>query len=137
MKGDANIDFIISITIFLGFLVYLLTSMNQLVITSPPRTGIIESNEYLSSSLVMNSLEYKNKTNILDSDKLDNINCTDLGKILNASVYVEVKSRIKDWACKKEPNKSLPHIERPVYVRLKNGIESPGILRVWVWKGVI
>ncbi len=137
MKGDANIDFIISITIFLGFLVYLLTSMNQLVITGPPRTGIIESNEYLSSSLVMNSLEYKNKTNILDSDKLDNINCTDLGKILNASVYVEVKSRIKDWACKKEPNKSLPHIERPVYVRLKNGIESPGILRVWVWKGVI
>ncbi len=133
MRGDANIDFIIAITIFLGFLFFILSNLAPITLQSTPKPGPLEEREYLASSLVLQSLAFQGKMNVLDSRKLESLNCTELGKIVNSSVYVEVNSRLADWKCKNKPNANLPYITRPVYVVI-NGKLSPGVLKVWVWK---
>ncbi len=136
MRGDANIDFIISLVIFLGFVTFVLVSLNQLVTTETPKSELLEYQEYLVSGKLLNILAYNGRLNVLDQNKLDSVSsCNQLNLGVTTNVYYEVVTRAKTWNCTsaEKIDSSLPYIQRPVYVKLKNGRETPGIMKVWAW----
>ncbi len=136
MRGDANIDFIMSLMIFLGFITFVLVSLNQIVITQTPKQELLEYQEYLVSGMLLKKLSYDGRLNILDQSVLDSVvNCDQLDLGVTTHIYYEVSTRSKTWKCtpSENPSTAMPYIQRPVYVKLKNGRETPGILKVWAW----
>ncbi len=136
MKGDANIDFIISLVIFLGFIIFVLTTLNQLVGNQMPKQEILEYQEYLVSGKLLNYFAYDGRPNILDQAKLDSVSsCSQIDIGLTTNIYYVISTRSGTWRCTPTENisSSMPYIQRPVYVKLLNGRETPGIMRVWAW----
>ncbi len=139
MKGDANIDFIISIVLFLSFIVFSMVVINSIVIPGGSTQSELHYQGVLVSGMIISKLAYEGRQNILDQSKLDSItNCSGLGIPTTSDYYYEVNTKVGTWSCKPSINISadLPYVQRPVYVKLANGIESPGVLKVWAWPKV-
>ena len=137
MKGDANIDFIISLTIFITFISLILISLNNNVISEPAKPDIWHDVGYLTSSRLMEYFRYNNKLGTISQAKLDGVtNCTNINLNLTNRFYYKVISKEGDWSCNpgESIGPSLPYIQRSVYVVLNNGRYVPAIMRVWTWK---
>ncbi|GEM_PF-6561634 len=132
-RGNINIDFIMSIVILLGAITFILVNLNSLIPSSAPRVELGYEGDLVSNKLLQ-YFSYQNKSNILDQTKLDNMgSCSDIDIGLNAGFHVRIDSKSKSWECSGDFNSGLPQTIRPVYVKLRNGRYSPGIMRVWVW----
>ena len=139
MKGDANIDFIISIVLFLSFIVFSIIVMNSVVEPSGATQSQLLYDGNLVSGMLISKLAYQGKLNILDQVKLENITkCSDVGIPTSADYYYVVDTVAKTWSCVPDMNvsSSAPFVQRPVYVRLRNGKETPGVMKVWAWPRV-
>ncbi len=139
MRGDANIDFVISIVLFLSFIVFIIIVMNTIVEPMGASQDDLLYQGKLVSGMLLNHFSYNGRLNILDQEKLESVVfCSDVDIPTTSDFYYVVDTKAKTWSCTPDINISsgMPFVQRPVYVKLRNGMETPGVMKVWTWPRV-